>query len=193
MGFAHHKAKCPHHCRPRRPRPRLCLRKGCGRRYRPQRWNQRYCQDDECLRLVRRWQARRRQSERRQDNVVKAEHAAAERARRERAAVPPQAPPEPVVAAARGHAAEIFPATPVCARPGCFAPPLKSGRSQASYCCQACREAVRRVMDREHKWLWRGTFQGRCARKAEYQAARAGRRPGQHDVANAIPPRAPPA
>ncbi len=44
---------------------RTCLRKGCGRRYRARQWNQRYCQDPECLRLVHRWQATKRQRQRR--------------------------------------------------------------------------------------------------------------------------------
>ena len=37
---------------------RSCLRKGCGRRFQARRYNQRYCQDPECLREVRRWQGR---------------------------------------------------------------------------------------------------------------------------------------
>jgi hypothetical protein len=32
----------------RKPRRRMCLRKGCGQRYEPKRWNQLYCQDPEC-------------------------------------------------------------------------------------------------------------------------------------------------
>ena len=43
------------------------MRKGCGREYQPRRWNQRYCQDPECQREIRRWQAARRQARRRQD------------------------------------------------------------------------------------------------------------------------------
>ena len=54
----------------------MCLRKGCGRKYQPRRWNQRYCQDPECLRQLRRWQAAQRQARRRQDDAIKAEHAA---------------------------------------------------------------------------------------------------------------------
>jgi hypothetical protein len=86
----------------------MCLRKGCGRRYQPRRWNQRYCQDPECLRQLRRWQAAQRQTRRREDDTVKAEHAAAERARRQRARVSSQAALKTKVAAARGHAAKIF-------------------------------------------------------------------------------------
>ena len=99
-------AVCPE---ARRPRPRICLRKGCGRKYQPRRWNQRYCQDPECLREVRRWQAARRQAKRRQDAARQSP------ARPGREAAPPasQSPrpkaiENPEVAPARGHAAEIF-------------------------------------------------------------------------------------
>ena len=176
VGSHHHNPKC--RC-PRRPRTRVCLRKGCGRMYQPRRSNQRYCQDPECLRLVRRWQAAKRQAKRRQEDEVKAQHAEAERARRQRA-TPPQAPKSSEVVAARGHAARIFSPTPMCDRPGCHEPVVKSGRNQARYCCEACREAVRRVRDRERKWQFRGTFRGRRARVREYEAARARRCNQQH-------------
>ena len=92
----------------RKARPRICLRKGCGRRYEPKRWNQRYCQDPECRRLLRRWQACRRQAERRKAAEVKAEHAVAQRARRQRAKSAPELTGSPAVAPARGHAAKSF-------------------------------------------------------------------------------------
>ena len=98
----------------------------------------------------------------------------------------------PKVAAARGHAANILLPPPLCDRPGCHEPPLKSGRHQACYCCPTCRQALRRVLDRERKWRLRGTFQGRRARDQEYQAARARRCADQHDPAHAPPPRASP-
>jgi hypothetical protein len=192
VGCPHHKGTCRRCARARRPRPRLCLRKGCGRTYQPRRLNQRYCQDPECLREVRRWQAARRQAKRRQDATAKAQHAAAERARRARAPSSTQPSKPPEVAAARGHAARILLSLFLCARPGCYEPPLKSGRQQARYCCAACREAVRRVLERERKWRLRGTFQGRQARAQEYQAARARRRGQQHDTTNAMPAPLPP-
>lgn len=126
------------------------------------------------MRAVRRWQATRRQAQRRADEAVKAQQAAAQRARRQSAKLP-QPPKEPEAVAARGHAAKIFFALPLCDRPGCYEPSRKSGRNQAAYCCEACRQAVDRVRDRERKWLQRGTFQGRQARTREYQAARAHR------------------
>ena len=168
MGHPHHKPNR----RCRRPRPRLCLRKGCGRKYQPRRPNQRYCQDPECLRLVRRWQAARRQARRRQDDAAKIQHAQAQRARRQRAISSPQAPQNPKVAPARGHAARIFLPPCCCDRPGCYEPPPKVGHCQARYCCPACRQALRRVRDRERKWRQRGTYHGRRARQQEYQAAR---------------------
>jgi hypothetical protein len=112
VGCCHGSAKC-RSC-PRRPRARVCLRKGCGRKYLPRRWNQRYCQDPDCMREVRRWLATKRQARRRLDEKVKAQHAEAQRCRRQRAAAPPQTPqppqlPElPQVAPERGHAAKIF-------------------------------------------------------------------------------------
>jgi hypothetical protein len=108
VGSCHVKPKCPRCARARRPRARICLRKGCGRKYQPRCWNQRYCQDAECQRQVRRWQAAQRQAKRRRDAEAKAQHAAAERARRQRAQSVPQAPKKAEVAAARGHAAKVF-------------------------------------------------------------------------------------
>lgn len=108
MGILQVKGKCCPGASGRKPRPRICLRKGCGRKYQPRRWNQRYCQEPECRREVRRWQAARRQAKRRQSAAVKAQHAQAERARRQRVKSVAQVDQNPDVAAARGHAAEVF-------------------------------------------------------------------------------------
>ena len=108
MGSLHDKPKSCCCARERRSRLRVCLRKGCGRKYQPRCWNQRYCQDPDCLREVRRWQAARRQTRRRQAPAVKLRHAEAERVRRQRAQSATQAVKIPQVAAARGHAAKVF-------------------------------------------------------------------------------------
>jgi hypothetical protein len=108
VGALHVKLKCSPLPRGRRPRRRTCLRKGCEAKYVPRRWNQRYCQDPECRRQVRRWQAARRQAKHRQDAAVKARHAQAERERRQRAKAAPKASENPEVTPARGHAAENF-------------------------------------------------------------------------------------
>jgi hypothetical protein len=80
---------------------------------------------------------------------------------------------------------------PMCARPGCYDTAPKVGRNQAHYCGPACRQAVRRVLDREHKWVQRGQFQCHCCTK-EHQAAGAqpSRQPG--GTASVTPARAPP-
>jgi hypothetical protein len=76
--------------------------------YQPRSWNQRYCQDPECLRLVRQWQAARRQAKHRQTAEVKAQHAQAEKVRRQRVKAAVQAVENPELALERGHAAETF-------------------------------------------------------------------------------------
>ena len=84
------------------------MRKGCGRTYQPRCWNQRYCQEPECLRQVRQWQAARRQTKHRQAAEAKARHAQAEKARRQRAKAASQAVEQPELTPPRGHAAETF-------------------------------------------------------------------------------------
>jgi hypothetical protein len=108
MGALHVKSKPRPPARRRRPRPRICLRKACGRKYQPRRWNQRYCHEPDCQREVRRWQAARRQARHRQAAAAKARHAQAERARRQQAKAASQAPQKPELPSPRGHAAEDF-------------------------------------------------------------------------------------
>jgi hypothetical protein len=135
---------------------RICLRKGCGRWYRARQWNQRYCQEAECLRLVHRWQGTKRQRERWAVSEGRQKHAAAERERRQRSpslskpcgngdsmagdtALPP---------GAWSRSKAPLPDA-LCDRPGCYEPPRHSCRSPAAYCSDACREAMRRVRDRQ--------------------------------------------
>src|SRR5208282_3611246 len=108
VGNHHVKEKRRPKARARRPRERTCLNKKCGRKYHSRRWNQRYCQDPECLREVRRWLAAQRQAKRREDADAKAEHAQAERLRRQRVKSTPQVAESPELTPARGHAAETF-------------------------------------------------------------------------------------
>jgi hypothetical protein len=108
VGNHHANGKHRPKARERRPRARPCLNKKCGRVYQPRRWNQRYCQDPECLREIHRWQAAQRQANRREDANVKAEHAQAERARREQAKSTPQVAQTSELTPGHGHAAERF-------------------------------------------------------------------------------------
>ena len=191
MGYRHDNPKCRRRARSRRPRARICLRQGCGRKYQPRRWNQRYCQDADCLREMRRWQAARRQARRRLEAAAKAKDAEAQRGRRQCGKSFP-APSPCVVAVTRCHAAKILLPPLVCDRPGCFAPLLMPARQPACFCGPACRQAVRRVLERERKWRLRGTFQGRKGRKREYAAARERRSKQQQNTGGATPSRGPP-
>lgn len=175
---------CPPPCSAstRRLRPRVCLRKGCGRVYQPRRWNQRYCQDPECLKLVRRWQNAQRQQHRRQRVEVRQQQAAAERQRRQRrrqAQATPRAPPAsdpPPDGGAWSRRRKN--SAPFCHRPGCYEPLPAGTRAPTRYCSPACRHALQRVLDRERKWLRRKTAVGRYKRRLEYQARRTARRAG---------------
>ena len=108
MGNHHVKEKHRPKARARHPRERTRLNKKCGRKYHSRRWNQRYCQNPECLREVRRWQAAQRQAKRRDNDDVRAKHAQAERARREQAKSTPQIAQSLKLTPAHGHAAESF-------------------------------------------------------------------------------------
>jgi hypothetical protein len=112
VGNHHVKEKRRPKARARRPRERTCLNKKCGRKYHARRWNQRYCQDPECLREVNCWLAARRQAKRRKAKTAKAQHAQAEKARRQQVKSVPKDVRKPELAPARGHAANFFPPSP---------------------------------------------------------------------------------
>ncbi len=156
---------------------RVCLRKGCGDVFPPRRWNQRYCGAPECRRELQRWQAAKRQQKRRSRPEVRQQHAAAERQRRarRRAAVEPSQPPK-----GRGRdgawsrSKKI--SRPFCDRPGCYEPRRPAVRSPVRYCGDDCGQDVRRVLDRERKWLRRNRPAGRLQRRWEYETRRRRRR-----------------
>lgn len=167
---------------------RGCLRKGCGREFQPRRWNQRYCQDPSCLRLVRRWQAAKRQQRRRQSAEHRQQHRDAQRQFRQRAREKKKTLQPTAAAGSPAHSAVPMP-TPVCVRrrawsrsngttpsfcdrPGCYDAVRASSRWLTRYCGDECAQAMRRVLDRERKWLRRKTSVGRLKRRLEYQAAR---------------------
>ena len=170
---------------------RLCLRKGCGRSFQPRQWNQRYCQEPECLRAVRRWQAAKRQRQRRATAEGRQRHAVEERQRRKRDSARADRPnsdgPTGLETGSEGSAwsrstnnlPDVF-----CDRPGCYEPPRESSRAAARYCGDACRAAMRQVRDRERKYLARKTKAGRLKRRLEYQAAKVKRCQGLRVCSN---------
>jgi hypothetical protein len=141
--------------------PRICHRKGCGRVFSPQSWNQRYCQDPECLRLLHRWQAAKRQRRRRSQPQHRQAHAAAERQRRTQrreqghgvakpsgsASAPPSQWPKSRAWSRSSDIPEDF-----CDRPGCYESLRGPRRGPAQYCGDGCSQAQRRVQDRERKF-----------------------------------------
>lgn len=170
---------------------RVCLRKGCGCVFEAQRGNQRYCQDPECLRLVRRWQAAKRQCRYRRNAEHRQQHCEAERQRRKRR----REQASRIVCDSKNRSLESSPAklaedagawsrskkfsADYCDRVGCYDPVRRSSRAQARYCGDECRQAMRRVLDRERKWLRRNTDAGRFKRQLEYEQARLKRVPKQ--------------
>ena len=180
---------------------RVCLRKGCGRKYQPRRWNQRYCENPDCRKEVARWQAAKRQQKRRSRPAVRQQRAAAERQRRaachearrearcrlvsSRAACRSPAVPQPTP---RAWSRRRKNSAPFCDRPGCYQPQRVVCCGQAGYCHGDCRQAMRRVFDRERKYLRRKTPEGRYKRFLESRARRAARR---KTVALPAPPASP--
>lgn len=173
--------------------PRICLRKGCGHSYQPQHWKQRYCQDSECLREVRRWQAAKRQQRRRRRLEVRQQRAAAERERRARRREGQQGGDSSTTDRPAGdaprHAAGAWSrkersSAPFCDRVGCYETLRHCSNGQARYCGEECRRDVARVRDRERKWLSRKTLAGRFKRHLEYEAWRSKCSLLQHQTAN---------
>jgi hypothetical protein len=152
---------------------RTCHRKGCGRVFCPRSWNQRYCREPQCLRLLHRWQATKRQRARRRQAEKRQQHADAERARRRRQReagknVNEAAPAKPSAAAARtsprawSRSQKIPP--DFCDRPGCYGPLPGPRRGPTQYCGAGCARDQRRVRDRERK------FKARRQKAARRQA-----------------------
>lgn len=172
---------------------RICLRKGCGQTYQPRHWKQRYCQDSECLKEVRRWQALKRQQRRRERPEVRRQRAAEERGRRARQRQERRggdsvaADRSPVDDSRRVDGAwsrKERSSEPFCDRVGCYETLRSCSNGQARYCGENCRRDVARVRDRERKWLARKTPAGRFKRHLEYRARRAGCTASQEQTAD---------
>lgn len=157
----------------RRLRPRECLRKGCGRIYQPRQWNQRYCQDPACMGEVRRWYAAKRQRRHRSDPVNRQRHAAAEAQRRRRRRASLVESRQDTIGSSHDDferpswSRNTRNLSSFCDRPGCYEPRRRSLRSPSRYCGDACRQSMRRVRDRERKWLSRNTCAGHRQRSSQ--------------------------
>jgi len=131
--------------------------KGCEQWFQPAHPRSRYC-SDACRAAARawsRWEAARRYRATENGKERRREQSSRYRQRvRERRQ--PAAEPEP---ACEGHHKDVDGENSEkipCARPGCyelFAPDRRSPLKK--FCCALCREALRRVRQREARWGWR--------------------------------------
>ncbi len=179
MGTGQHLSDCAARAaqerRARKLPVRCCLRKGCRHRFRPKRNNQRYCQDPNCLRLVRRWQAAKRQQRRRAQEEHRRARATSERKRRQQRKADAALRSKPATPKRKSKPAwsrrrKKF-SEPFCDRPGCWEEPASVGGQRSSYCSPTCRQAMERVLDRERKARERKSFCGRYKRQLEYGRA----------------------
>lgn len=156
---------------PRRRYWRVCLLKGCEQLFHPSHPLQRYCSPAcrEAARAWRRWRAGQRyratDQGRQQRCAQSRRYRERQRLRRVATAAAPAIPEEPAPeppALAEAAAPpegqrdpqflENFSGTS-CRRPGCyvlFTP--QPHYPPHSFCCAACRRALRRVLDREARW-----------------------------------------
>lgn len=171
---------------------RTCLRKGCERSFVPHRWNQRYCRDAACRRLLRRWQAAKRQQRRRSRAEVRQQRAAAAKQRRGamrsagRSSRGPSCSASEPATPSRAWSRRRKNSASFCDRPGCYEALRAAHRCVARYCGDTCCQTQRRVRDRERKWLRRKTSVGQFKRALEYEARRRARE-RQRDPAVPVP------
>jgi hypothetical protein len=158
-----------------RHRQRCCLLKGCEQTFRPTYPQERYC-SVACRQRARHWrrwhssrtyrasaagQACRRQQSRRYRERQRQERAARweallgaieEQVAQEAAQLEPA---EPCEGQRPGLIPEDFAGRP-CQRPGCYVLlPILPSVPQQRFCSCPCRQALRRVLDRESRWRWR--------------------------------------
>jgi predicted nucleic acid-binding Zn ribbon protein len=130
-------------------RPRICLLKGCGKWFCPVHPRSRYC-SDACREAARKWsvwEAARRYRATEHGKQRRREQSCRYRQRvRERQGE----------AAGEGHQKADDSEKIPCFRPGCYELFLPEPRSPLKkFCCALCREALRRVRQREARWGWR--------------------------------------
>lgn len=137
-------------------RRRRCLLKGCEREFEPRRVQARYC--SEACRLAacrwRRWRASQRWRKTSQGRACRREQSCR---RRKRAIERRQAETLATESAADDPCEGQRPASAgektCCHRPGCYVLYIVTRRSPSQrYCSCSCRQALRRVVQRERRW-----------------------------------------
>ena len=140
---------------PPRCRQRLCLLKGCERPFQPRHPLARYC-SPECREAARRWslwRANQRYRASDQGRCQRREQSSRRRARAVQRHAEESAGQDPREGYHKTATGEEF----CCSRPGCYQCFTRSSRSPLqSFCCFSCRRALRRVLQRESRWLQHG-------------------------------------
>jgi hypothetical protein len=146
-------------------RQRLCLLKGCERPFQPQHPLARYC-SAACRQAARRWsrwRANKRYRVSDQGQSRRREQSRRWRAHAQKRHSPETADHSPCEGYHKAQAGEKF----SCSRPGCYQCFTRSTRSPLqSFCSFSCRQALRRVLQRESRWLGRGIRPRVKARKS---------------------------
>ncbi len=136
------------------PRRRWCLLKGCTEWFRPVHPLRRYC-SGACQRAARRWtrwRANRRYRRSEQGKACRREQCRRRRERcRERDGRPSDQSKQ-----REGYQEAEADKKVTCSRPGCYVCFAEAPRSPLKkFCSHVCRRALRRVLQREARWLRR--------------------------------------
>ena len=161
----------------RRPRQRRCLLKGCEKPFHPTHPQARYC-SPECRAAARRWRRRCANRQYRQTPYGRQKRQAQSQRYRCRCAERRQAAQAQKVLPAAPQSADTCPAQAgegqrpardceffCCQRPGCEEWFALSSRSPCrKFCSPSCRQALRRVIERERRWRQRARLARRQRR-----------------------------
>jgi len=158
---------------PCRCRPRICLLKGCERWFLPLRSSARYC-SKACSDAARKWSQwhaawRYRQSEKGKERRREQADRYRKRVRQRRQAAEEEPP------SCEGHQQEPISEKIPCSRPGCyelFRPQRRSPLKK--FCCALCRNALRRVRQRETRWQEGSSSLPRAERREPFRGPPAG-------------------
>ena len=147
-----------------RPRRRRCLLKGCEAWFRSLYHSARYCSEG-CRCAARRWsqwRANRRYRHTEQGQACRRQQCRRRRERcrqRQRSTSVEEARPN------EGYQEAAWRGKTSCSRPGCYECFATSMRSpQQKFCSRLCRQALRRVIEREARWRRRMELRARFLR-----------------------------
>jgi hypothetical protein len=149
--YVQHDCSSPRRQVPAHPRARICLLKGCEKWFSPPHPLSRYC-SRACGQAARLWSRRLaaqryRASQQGKDHRREQSCRYRERLRKRREEA------EPPIPVGEGHQEAADSGKIPCSRPGCyelFSPERRSPLKK--FCCALCREALRRVRQREGRW-----------------------------------------